>query len=335
MFVIKLKNISVYFFILSLLLLFPLHNLFSYDSHNIALLKSGRINYALAEWWLNDEKNNGAEALQTALLSGAEFVTVSDKGSSWITEPLFLESNQTVFFDKGVVIEANRDSFYGKGDSLFSAEGKENISLIGYGAVLRMYRADYTFPPYKVGQWRHVVSLKSCSNIEIKGLSLQDSGGDGIYVGVSNKSEVKYCSNITAEDLHITGNYRQGISVISAENLVINNCIIENTGTHLPAAGIDFEPNSSDERISNCIIKDSVFRNNFGPGILLFLASLKKESHAVSVKIINCKSYINRRPISIRKIADGKQGEIILENNFFIGFKGIDRSTTAFQVIKK
>ena len=315
------------------LFIFNIFPLFSLNLEKIDLLESGFINYALAEWWLDKDKSNMTEALQSALSSGADFVTITDIDQSWITEPLFLESDTTVFFDRGVIIEAKKDSYRGKGDSLFSALNKQNISLIGYGAVLKMRRADYTYPPYEEGQWRHVISLKSCSDIEIRGLSLLDSGGDGIYIGVLDDKGQNYCDNLYFKDLRISGNYRQGISVISAVNLLIEDCLIENTGNHLPSAGIDFEPNSEDEFIDNCIIKDTVFKNNFGPGILFFLASLDDRSYPVHAEIINCKSYTNRRPISIRKIAGGKKGYIVLDNNLFIGFKGIDDSTDEFKVI--
>ncbi len=332
----RFRRVSVVFVYLVLLSF----SVFSYDSHNISLLKSGKINYALAEWWINDEKgsyktDSDTIALQSALSSGAEFVTITDIGRSWITEPLFLDSNTTVFFDRGVVIEAKKGSFYDKGDCLFKADEKENICLIGYKAVLKMHRADYTYPPYDEGQWRHVISLKSCSDIEIKGLSLRDSGGDGIYIGVSENSDLQYCRNILIEDIHVSGCYRQGISVISADNLMIINSVFEDTGNHLPSAGIDFEPNSSNEQISRCLISGCIFRRNFGPGILIFLGSLDKDSYPVSVKITDCKSYINRRPISIRKTSEGRRGIIILEKNIFIGFKGLDPATSSFQIIKK
>ena len=290
------KNISPFFFLL-LILLLPL-NAFSYDLENIRLLKSGIINYAFASWWLPDEAEssdkhndtlkpsdnllihikannllfkNDTYALQSALSSGAEFITITEKGSPWITDPLFLESGSTIFFDSGVVIEADRRGYLSKGDKLFSASGKENIHLYGYGAVLRMNRPDYTYPPYEEGQWRHMFSFMSCRNITVKGLTLEDSGGDGVYIGSSGSSRAdNYCRDILIEDVKFSGHYRQGISVISAENLVIRNCIIENTGTHSPSAGIDFEPNNSEQRLVNCIVENCIIRKNFGPGIFIF-----------------------------------------------------------------
>ncbi len=343
--IIKLYKLLIIKYRKSLLIfLFQLisFSVFSYDAYHISLLKAGKINYALAEWWLLDEdymqnKNlSDTFVLQNALSSGADFISITNIGRPWVTEPLFLESDTIIFFDRGVVITAKKKSFKNSGDKLISAIDKENIHLYGSGAELRMNRADYTYPPYKEGQWRHCLSFTSCKNVTIKGLSIKDSGGDGIYIGSSGKeSLVNFCKDIIIEDILLSGHYRQGISIISGENILIKDCIIENTGTHLPSAGIDFEPNNDNQRLINCIIDSCVLRYNFGPGILCYFANLSSNSLPVSINITNCKLYTNRRPISIREISAGRKGYIKLENNLAIGFCGIDESTSSFKVLVK
>ena len=54
-----------------------------------------------------------------------------------------------------------------------------NIKIIGYGATIQMNKAEYAVLN---GEWRHGISLLSCINIEIYGLYLNESGGDGIYI---------------------------------------------------------------------------------------------------------------------------------------------------------
>jgi len=45
-----------------------------------------------------------------------------------------------------------------------------------------MRKDEYTaLPPYLRKEHRHVISLRSCSNIEIVGLTVKDSGGDGVF----------------------------------------------------------------------------------------------------------------------------------------------------------
>ena len=311
--------------------------LYSYDSEKIELVKNKKINYALASWWLNSDYEDDTSAVQNAILSGAEFVTISDKGSPWEIDPVFLASNQNIFFDRGVIVEAKKGSFLNKGDKLFSAEKKKNISLIGYGATLRMHKYDYIDSPYSASQWRHIISIRDCSDISIKGFKLEQSGGDGIYIGALNSLEDRrYSENIIIEDVHFYDNYRQGISIISCENLLIKNCLIEKTKLHSPAAGIDFEPNYPEERLVNCAVEDCIIRYNRGPGILLYLASFNDTTLPVSITITHNIITQNRRPISIRRIDKGQKGFVALIGNKLFGlrFNGIDKSST-LKVIRK
>lgn len=88
----------------------------------------------------------------------------------------------------------------------------------------------------------------SGSNITVDGLVFRSSGGDGIYVnGVRN---------MTIDNVKCLDNNRQGISVISAENLLIRNSEFSGTYGAAPMAGIDFEPNRWNEKLVNCIVEN-------------------------------------------------------------------------------
>ncbi|MBT4482459.1 MAG: right-handed parallel beta-helix repeat-containing protein [Candidatus Latescibacteria bacterium] len=246
----------------------------------------GKRTEANAAWWGFDEAD-ATEDIQSALNSGAERVIVPNMGKDWIVRPIKLAGNQEVIFEEGIIVTAKKGEFKGKGDCLFSATGLDNITLRGYGATLRMQKKDYMTDAYDKAEWRMVLGIRSCSNVEILGLTLKDSGGDGIYLGVSG--DRKWCSNIHIKDVVCDNNYRQGISVISAENLLIEDCILNNTGGTAPRAGIDLEPNNSSERLTNCVIKNCVMENNEGAGILLYLRNLSSESEDVSVTFENCR----------------------------------------------
>ena len=47
---------------------------------------------------------------------------------------------------------------------------------------------------------------------------------------------------ILLEDLIIDGAFRNGISVIEAEDLLVRNCLVKNTIGQDPEAGVDIEP---------------------------------------------------------------------------------------------
>ena len=104
----------------------------------IADVAAGKRAEARASWWGFDPAD-ATVALQAAIHSGARTLIVEDMGAPWITDKLTLASNLKIVFEPGVVVRAKRGAFRGGGDCLFSAASKTNITLIGYGATLRMW----------------------------------------------------------------------------------------------------------------------------------------------------------------------------------------------------
>ncbi|MFO7975086.1 MAG: right-handed parallel beta-helix repeat-containing protein [Candidatus Hydrogenedentota bacterium] len=253
---------------------------------------SGELTEAKASWWGFDPED-ATEALQTAIDSGVAKLTVDNVGKPWVVRPLELASNQEIHFEKGVEVVAKRGEFKKRNDSLFTASNKENIALIGYGATLRMHQSDYDNPElYEKAEWRHILSIRSSSNVKVYGLTLTESGGDGIYLGTATRG-------VTNKDIHIKdvvceSNYRQGISVITAENLLIENTIMRNTGGTPPQAGIDFEPNHPSERLVNVVMRDCLSENNNGAGYVLYLRPMAAHSEPLSVRFENCRAVNNR-----------------------------------------
>ncbi|MFH1919770.1 MAG: sialate O-acetylesterase, partial [Planctomycetota bacterium] len=145
---------------------------------------------------------------------------------------------------------------------------------------------------YTHAEWRHVLQFLSCRNVKVLGLTLTESGGDGIYLG-AGKSGVPN-KDVLIKDVTCHRNYRQGISVITAENLLIENTTLSDTAGTAPQAGIDFEPNHPDQRIVNCVLRNCVARNNAGGGFVSYLANLDAKSAPVSLRIENCTSIGNR-----------------------------------------
>jgi polygalacturonase len=252
----------------------------------VRMVERGETEVANAAWWGFDA-NDSTHAVQAAINSGASKVIIPYMGSDWIVTPIELASNQEIVFEPGVVVLAKEGQFKGGGDCLFSARNKENITLIGYGAALRMRKADYMdAAQYKKAEWRMITSFRGCTNVKILGLTLERGGGDGIYIGSTR--EQPYCKDVTIKDIACNENYRQGISVISAENLLIENCTFKDTSGTPPAAGIDLEPNHDNEKLVNCIIRNCVCENNQGGGFYLYLKHLSRGSEDVSVTFENC-----------------------------------------------
>ncbi|MBI5684764.1 MAG: right-handed parallel beta-helix repeat-containing protein [Verrucomicrobia bacterium] len=249
---------------------------------------SGKRKEARASWWGFNPADSTA-VLQAAINSGAKRLIVENMGAPWITDKLKLASHQEIVFEKGVVVQAKRGVFKEPNASLFSASSKTNITLTGYGATLKMWKQDYDDKTqYQHAEWRHVLCFHSCARVRVTGLTLADSGGDGIYLGVARRGVP--CSDVVIRDVTCVNNYRQGISVISARNLLIENCVLKDTWGTAPEAGIDFEPNHESEELTNCVMRNCVSENNRGDAYVLYLRPMRAESKPISVRIENCRS---------------------------------------------
>ncbi len=275
---------------------------------------SGGRTVANAAWWGFD-KEDATEYLQAAIDSGAQTVIVPYVGQEWVVSPVTLTGNQEIIFEPGVVVLAKKGEFKGKGDSLFMARCASDITLRGYGATLRMRKQDYQGDEYEKAEWRMVLDFLSCRRVTVLGLTLESSGGDGIYLGVSGDGQ-PYCEDIVIRDVVCNDNHRQGISVISAVNLLIENCVLANTDGTAPEAGIDLEPNNHTERLQNCVIRNCIMEGNSGAGILIYLKHLSRESAPVSVHCEDC--YVRSGTdvgIAVGAVKDdGPQGLIEFKN---------------------
>ena len=261
------------------------------DAEAVAQVKAGTRAEANAAWW-GFNSNDVTGAIQGAIDSGAPKVVVPFMGEPWIVRPIMLRSDLELVFEPGVLILAKKDEFKGGGDSLFRAADEHDITVRGYGATLRMRKADYQSDAYERAEWRMGLSFSGCQRVRIEGVRVESSGGDGIYIGSSGKN--RWCEDVTIRDCVSHDNHRQGISIISAQNLLIENCVFSSTKGTPPEAGIDLEADSPDERFVNCVIRNCVMENNSGHAILVYLNPMTSESEPVSILFENCHARMGR-----------------------------------------
>jgi len=256
------------------------------DAQAVADVLAGKLKVANAAWWGFD-KDDSTAAIQGAINSGAKKVIVPFVGSDWIVRPVHLVSNQQITFEPGVVVAAKKGEFKGSHDSLFRASNKNNITLIGYGATWCMQKQDYLDPNnYTKAEWRMGFMCLSSKGIKVLGLTIRDTGGDGIYLGQGG--EPAYNRDVVIKDCIFDNNYRQGISVIGAENLLIENCVFKNTNGTPPSDGVDFEPNGEKNKLSNCVVRNCVFENNDGCAVQICVTQLSEKTEPISVLVENC-----------------------------------------------
>ena len=292
----------------------------------IADVQSGKSSVANAAWWgFNPEDTT--ETLQAAIDSGAKRLVVPNMRADWIVRPIRLAGNQKLIFEPGTIISAKRGEYRGRGESLFTAQDVENLTIRGYGATFRMWKQDYItglvleqmgwnrwYGPYEKAEWRMTLAIRGSKNVTVAGLTLEDSGGDGIYVNGSK--ERSYSEDVHLRDIVCNNHYRQGISIISAENLRVDNCSFSNTWGTPPCSGVDIEPDKREQRIKNVVFSGCKFMDNAGDGIEIFLAHTTDESDDVTMRFENC--YISSKHgtgIRVSKVRDeGPGGSIEFDN---------------------
>ena len=130
-------------------------------------------------------------------------------------------------------------------------------------------------------------------NVRIEDLAIRSTGGDGIYLGADKLGTP--CEDVTIRRVICDDNNRQGISVISAKNLLIEGCVLSNTKGTPPASGIDFEPNNDRECLVRCVVRDCLFEKNEGNGIELWIGKLTGRSEPISILFENCVSRWNKK----------------------------------------
>ncbi|MFM8358354.1 MAG: right-handed parallel beta-helix repeat-containing protein, partial [Verrucomicrobiota bacterium] len=253
----------------------------------VAEVLAGRRTEADPAWWGLDPAD-ATGALQAAIDSGARRVRLRRQAAPWVVRPIRLRSHLELVFDPGVVVLAKAGEFRGRGDSLFTGTDREDVTLRGRGAVLRMRRADYQQPPYEKAEWRMGIAFRGCRNIRVEGLRLEDTGGDGIYIGSSPRN--RWCENVVLRRCECVGNHRQGLSVTSAVRLRVEDCLLAGTAGTAPESGLDLEPDEADECLVGCRVRRCRFVDNQGSGALVYLRPLTARSAPVSIRFEDCQA---------------------------------------------
>ena len=177
-------------------------------------------------------------------------------------------SNTTLIIKGTIRLQPNEH----KGCAILQINGSENVVVKGSGSLI----GDKKEHTGTEGEWGHGINILKSNNVTIEGLNVKSCWGDCIYVG--NES-----SNIIIDNCSLNDGRRQGISVTSADGVVINGCTITNVFGTAPQHGIDIEPNKG-ESANNVRIENVAISNCHG-GIM----SWRPESASIGDIIIkNC-----------------------------------------------
>ena len=134
------------------------------------------------------------------------------------------------------------------------------------------------------------VAILGANNVTVTGTVSNNMWGDGFYIGngpTFGSSLKTRSTNIKLVDVSADNNRRQGISLISGQNIAILRPKLTNTNGKSPSAGIDVEPNSKGDVLQNISIVDAYTANNETAGISLSLGTLAGTSTPISITVTN------------------------------------------------
>jgi hypothetical protein len=240
----------------------------------VNLLKFGNAGFG------GDDTNVFQTALNSTAASGQ---ALEVPAGNYNINPLSFPNNSSVFVDAGVTVTAN--SGYADGVRMLNISSS-NVTITGAGAatsVFHMRKAEYTS-----GEQRHCMNVVGASNVTISGISCNDSGGDGLYLGSS--------TNVTIQDCIFNNNRRQGSSITGGVNHVyyLRDHFTNTTGT-APQSGIDIEPNDPGGFLLDVNIQDSYTDGNAGDGLMISPWLMNATSKPISITVLRHHSTGNAR----------------------------------------
>ena len=197
-----------------------------------------------------------------------------------VSGPLKIGSNQWIEFAEGATLRALPGSFTTLTSSFLTMAGQHNVTIKGNHATLLMNRDEY-----RDGEWRAGVLIYQSTNVQIDNLKVVGAAGDGFTIkGVVTPDNIKLI-DVAAD--HCA---RNGISIISGRNVLIQRALLTYTGpngrgtaAHGPWAGLDVEPNGvAGEVLENIRLEDLHTISNDGAGLQFTIHSMPEVTITVS-----------------------------------------------------
>ncbi|THV59005.1 right-handed parallel beta-helix repeat-containing protein [Chryseobacterium candidae] len=202
-----------------------------------------------------------------------------------MTNGIFAQSNSQIYFQKNssLILKPTANIRY----QIISLHGVENVKI--YNPTLVGDRDKHLDSK---GEWGFGIDIRGSRNIDIFNVNISDCWGDGI---VLVKTMRNMRAGITKEKIFPTENIniiggiinnvrRNGITIAGGKDIVIKNLLITNINGTNPMAGIDIEPDDSNNILENIII-ENVKINNANVGIDLHLGQYGNQSVAKDVTV--------------------------------------------------
>lgn len=222
-------------------------------------INSGWFNFVRTAGYNNLQNFNNLFTLTSDSFSGTVNI---DGGTYYITisgDTDFISINNNTIVNLAGTIRLNPNNL--NSYEIVKIVGKNNITIQGGGTIY----GDVEGHTGTTGEWGMGITILDGNGITIKGITVRNCWGDGIYIGQTENTVNNYPINILIDNVTVTNNRRQGITITSVQNLTIRNCRVLNTGAikfTAPGAGIDIEPNIANAMLENINIEGCYFAGN-------------------------------------------------------------------------
>jgi len=245
----------------------------------------------------------------------------------------YLDENLHVLFpnfpilvnDKGLYLRSHQEIVFQKNSKLVlkpSSKGKYALIHIHgvKGVVIRniQLEGDRYIHMGKTGEWGMGIDIRNSQNITIYNPHISKFWGDGVYIAGKETDKVLIQGGTLKE------NRRNGVSIVSGNNIHLKNIVIEETKGTWPMSAIDIEPNSSENDYLGKIFIENITSRNNPRGISIVLSNyLSEKSNLIDIKILDFIStgdeiaikinpFVNKK-INNRKVAS-MRGEVEFKN---------------------
>lgn len=228
--------------------------------------------------------------------------------TSYRIKTLRIYSNSTLTFEDGTVVEGT--GALGTYERMMMVYDASNITIKGINCVFKDHRENYTS-----GQFRHIFSIEGATNVVIEGMSAENGGGDGFYIGAA--SVKKFCENVKLINVRANNNRRQGITVVSGKNIEMTNPVASNSNGEAPGAGIDIEPGSADFILEGIRINNPRTSGNTGSGIIISPGALVNTGKTVDITVTNHEDDASAYGFLVSTVKGPLAGSVTISNSIW------------------
>ena len=226
---------------------------------------------------LGDGETDDSDAIQSALDAAkqGQWVLIPKPADSPYTYivggygKLAVPSGARILIEPGTILQC--PSGAAGYASIFHIANKDDVEIVGYGAILQMAASQYGPTNSRC------IYIQHSNDVRIYGVLCRYSYDDGVYVGASGPpTYADHCERILLRHVVCEGNGRNGFAVITGKQVLLDQCVATNNTGAMGGAGhgIDIEPDRNTQYAQGIVVRDCRTQDNAGVGIAVALNNL-------------------------------------------------------------